>query len=43
MKKYIKINVNQVKRENDDNEVKLSAINEEISVQNNINFKVNIK
>lgn len=39
MKKYIKINVNQFKRENDDNEVKLSVINEQLSDQNNNNFK----
>lgn len=39
MKKYIKINVNQFKKENDDNEVKLSVINEQLSDQNNNNFK----
>lgn len=39
MKKQIKINVNQFKKENDDNEVKLSVINEQLSDQNNNNFK----
>ena len=43
MKKYIKININQVKKENfdndNDNEIKLSAINEELPVQKNNNFK----
>ena len=47
MKKYIKININQVKKENfdndNDNEIKLSAINEELPVQKNNNFKDNVK
>lgn len=45
MKKYIKININQVKKENDenDNEIKLSAINEELTAQKNNNFKENVK
>jgi len=38
MKKYIKINANQVKRENDDNEVKLSVINKQLPPQNDNNF-----
>ena len=51
MKKYIKININQVKKENDDNdndndnnnEIKLSVINEVLPVQKNNNFKDNAK
>lgn len=45
MKKYIKININQVKKENDenDNEIKLSVINEELPVKKNNNSKDNGK
>ena len=45
MKKYIKININQVKKENDenDNEIKLSVINEELPVKKNNNSKDNVK
>ena len=45
MKKYIKININQVKKENDenDNEIKLSVINEELPDKKNNNSKDNVK